>query len=139
MTRIHLLYLLAIASIGLSGCSGAGSTPPDGPEDAPKVADLTCTPGDVTVGAAATITGRFAFEDVNADVSEVAIEVLAPGATLAMKAPRSAVDAAHHASGELSFFVQLVPPSAGDYVLTVYAVDAKQHESNRLTGLVHAK
>ena len=78
----------------------------------------------VKVGEQSVIQGRLAFEDVEADVTELAVEPRSSAAGAAQAMPRQKTNATGLATG--------------DHEFSVYLVDAQGHESNRLSGTLHA-
>jgi hypothetical protein len=135
--KLSLRPLLAVSlTFGtLAGCSGADADA----GSAPSISNLSYDPAEVKVGAQTTIQGQLAFEDADADVHEVAVEVWGASASQKQALPRQRIQAGAQASGQLAVLLVFLAPAAGDYHFAVHVVDAKGHESNRLEGLVHAK
>lgn len=125
---------LAIATL-LAGCSDDDASEASG--TAPQIADLSYTPTTLKVGAQAIVQGRIAFEDADADVAELTIELRTAAGTQAMKPQKT--NTTGIAKGELQLVLVVTPPAAGDYDFSVYVIDAQGHASNRLTGTVHAE
>lgn len=130
-------FAAAVLAAIVPACSADDS--PEKAGTAPIIADLSYTPSSVKVGEQSVIQGRLAFEDVEADVTELAVELKSSAAGAAQAMPRQKTNATGLAKGELQLVLAVAAPAAGDYEFSVYLVDAQGHESNRLSGTLHAE
>lgn len=131
--RFAAIILAAI----VAACSGDDS--PETTGTAPVIADLSYTPSTVTVGEPSVIQGRLAFEDADADVTDLAVELRSSAVGAAQAMPRQKTNSTGIAKGELQLVLAVAAPAAGDYEFSVHLVDAQGHESNRLSGTLHAE
>lgn len=130
-------FVAAVFAATVAGCSGDDS--PETSGTAPIIADLSYTPSTVKVGEQSVIQGRLAFEDADADVTELAVELRSSAAGTAQAMPRQKTNSTGIAKGELQLVLVVAAPAAGDYEFSVHLVDAQGHESNRLSGTLHAE
>jgi len=120
--------------IGCSSENGGGDT-----GSAPTITDLSLSPGEVEAGKATALSGTVGIDDSDGDVAQIGVEVTLPNGTKQSlpKAPAQAAGGVKE--GQLALAMAFGPPSAGAYELTVFVVDSKGHESNRLTTTINAK
>lgn len=134
MTRFETMVLVAGAL--LFGCAS------DKAEDvgaAPTIKDLTLAPLEVEVGKAGAISGSVTFEDADGDVVEIGVDVTLPDGTNQSLPKIATQGATGTKQGTLAVALAFGPPVVGAYKLSVFAVDGKGHESNRLGATVTAK
>ena len=106
---------------------------------APMISDLTYSPASGTVGTQINISGQFYFEDLDADVSGLGVEIELPDGskqTLPTQAPQGTrgVNA-----GTIMFALALLPPTAGTYDFDIWLTDDGGNASNRLSGTIEVQ
>ena len=139
MSQVSISSVFGLFSLVALGCGAAPDAPGLGGE-APTISALDYAPKEAMVGSKTVLVGSLTIEDADADIAELAIEVTPPGSSTPIAYPPTPVPATQRrASGTLDLVVSFVAPVAGDYAFVLRAVDAKGHESNPLTGLVHAR
>jgi hypothetical protein len=135
------LLLVSAACLATACGSAPGNQTPDaGPGGhAPVVSSLTIQPNTVPVGQTTRATLTFGFTDVEGDVASAAIQIALPDGTLQPVQTIAAQGTAGQKNGTLGVLVDLTPPSAGQYTLSVWVTDVQENESNRLQGTVTAQ
>lgn len=137
IASLRARFTAAVLAAIVPACSDDDS--PETAGTAPIIADLSYTPSTVKVGEQSVVQGRLAFEDADADVTEIAVDLRSSAAGAAQAMPRQKTNSTGIAKGELQLVLAVVAPAAGDYEFSVHLVDARGHESNRLSGTLHAE
>jgi hypothetical protein len=123
-----------VSVVALAACGG------DSDDDgvAPTIANLELSPSTVPSAKATALSGTVDMNDPDGDASLLAAEVTPPtGPKQAL--PRSQLQGASGVrGGKLQVALFLQPPSPGAYLIELFVVDAKGHESNRVSITVTA-
>lgn len=122
--------LLALSLAVLT--AGCGDDPDAG--TAPTISDLTYSPSSGTVGTQINVSGQFYFEDLDADVSGLGVELELPdGSTQSL--PTTAPQGTRGVNaGTIMFALAIIPPTAGTYTFEIWLTDDGANASNRLSG-----
>jgi hypothetical protein len=131
--RAHFLALLVTLEVLACGCAAddEGGTPP-------SISDLSLSPTSLSTGQQNVVTGTFAFEDDDADVLELDVDLELPDGTRQSLPATDVQDSAGDAVGTITLTLAIVPPSPGRYTFQLWLVDAAGGESNRLEGVAQA-
>ena len=138
--RIFAPFLISLASLTFVACGGStsGSAAETDP-DPPAISNLVLSPTDIPVGKVSTVSGTVDFADKNADVSQLAIDVTLPSGAKQSSGKTELQGAKGNPGGRVAVAIFPQPPVAGRYLVEVYVVDAKGHESNHLNATLTAK
>jgi hypothetical protein len=135
--RIFAPLILSFASASFVGCGGSSSGETD--PDPPAISNLALTPTEIPVGKLTTVSGTVDFSDKNSDVSQLAIDVTLPTGARQSVGKTEVQGAKGKPGGPVAVALFLQPPVAGQYLVDVYLIDAKGHESNHLRTTLTAK
>lgn len=127
---------VAVAALLLS-VAACGEESSDSTGAAPTISELTLTPDTITVGTATRLDGQLQFEDADADVRFLAVE-LRPAVGPAQRLPDVAVQGSA-AAGRVDFLLMLQVPAPAEVKIAVWLVDAEENESNTLEAQVVAE
>lgn len=121
-------YILpALTALFLVACGPeeSGST-----GDPPAISDLALTPDTIGAGTPVRLDGHVNFEDPDADVRFLAVELRAAGG-IVQRLPDVAVSGTG-AAGRVDFQLLLQVPSPMEVTVAVWLVDGQENESNAL-------
>ena len=130
VARRKLAWVVLFLSI--AGCGHEDLGP------VPILSDLTIENPSVAVGSPTQVTGSMSYQDGDGDVASLYIRVTTPDRQSQTIGPSPASGVSGRRAGTLGFGFALSVESAGDYVLELWVVDARDNESNRLSGTVTA-
>lgn len=139
-----VVFACVAFGIGCSGGSDEGEDTPDGggasgEGTAPVISDITFSPDKAVVGTQVTITGSVKFTDPDGDVDSLHVEIKLPGGS-SQSIPSVQVQGAGGVTqSQAAFAIILLPPAAGEYVLSVWLADAAGSASNKLEATVTAE
>ena len=134
---IRGLFRILVTLSMMALVSGCGDEADSG--TAPTIADLTYSPASGAVGVQINISGQFYFEDVDADVSGMGLEVELPdGSTQSVPAQAPQGTRGVNA-GNIMFVFALQAPSAGTYGFDIWLTDDGGNASNRLSGAIEVQ
>lgn len=105
----------------------------------PSISNLSFTPTSLKTGQQNVITGTFAFEDRDADVLELDIELELPDGSRESLPATDVRDSAGDIVGTVALTLAVVPPTPGAYAFELWLVDAAGGVSNRLEGTAQAE
>ncbi len=127
-----LLVLPALLT-ALAACGEGGSSVP-----APTISDLYLAPSAVSVGELDTLTGTLLVTDVEGDASELDGTITLPGGQAQALPPTPLQGASGLMAATVTFTLDLTPPVAGTYQVSVVVKDAEGQSSNTLTTTLDA-
>ncbi len=121
-------YILpALTAVFLVACGGEESGDAGEP---PAISDLALTPGTINAGAATRLDGQVSFEDPDADVRFLALELRAAGGVV-QRLPDVALSGTT-TQGRVAFQLLLQVPAPTEMTVAVWLVDGEENESNAL-------
>jgi hypothetical protein len=122
-------FLFACAAT-LFACADAGAPP--------ALSNLTLTPTTLDVNKQVTLQGDAIVEDADGDVSALLASITLPdGRTQPLAETALAADGVKKAPVKVG--VMLIPPTAGQYTLSIWVKDKEGNESPKLTQAITAK
>jgi hypothetical protein len=104
----------------------------------PEISELTATPNTMTVGEQVTLSGTLHFDDPDGDLDQLGAEITLPDQTRQALPMTNLIGVGSMTTGTLGWRMLVVPPSAGDYTLSLWLTDASGNESNRLEAVATA-
>ena len=125
-------------AVGLSllGCSSDDDSDKGA---APTISNLTLAPLDLETGKVTNLSGTVSISDADGDVTQVGVDAKLPDGRTQSLPSAPAQGANGVKEGQLALALAFGPPAAGAYELSLFVIDAKGNQSNRLTVTVTAK
>ncbi len=132
MSRLTSLAL-ALAVTGLVACASETDA-----GDPPTLTDLALTPTTLDVGKATLIEGTATIGDADGDAKSLEGELVSPSGQKAILSGQP-FNAGGVKSAPIKVQLNVVLPAAGDYTLSIWAVDQSGNTSGKLTQIIKAK
>jgi len=129
---VTLKSLTLGAVLAVAGCGHDDLGP------VPVLGDLVIENPSVAAGGQVQVTGSMSYQDGDSDITSIYIKVTTPALQSQTLGPTPATSASNRRAGTLGFGFTLSAERAGDYVLELWVVDARDNESNRVSGTVSA-
>jgi hypothetical protein len=127
--------LSVLAAIVVGGCAADANGGSDG--SPPQLVSVTLDKTEITHGTISAIKVTLAYADADADVASVVEQATADG-TSNPPQTLSLSEAGGQKEGSQALELQLAPVSAGTISLSFWLLDAKGHESAKVTKTVTA-
>jgi hypothetical protein len=120
---------LALGAVALAGCAADAGSPP-------TLSDVTLGKTEITRGQLETITAKLAYSDDDGDVASIVSQATSPDGTSTAPSTAPIAEAAGQKQGTQAIALELGSGGAGTITVAFWLVDAKGHESAKVTKTV---